>query len=54
MSAPMARAVFGEEEFAAVVATVAGSVEIEEVDRIEINSGREGHFVRVDELDGTA
>ncbi len=46
-------AVFGEEEFAAVVATVAGSVAIEEVDRIEINTGREGHLVRIDELDGT-
>ena len=46
-------AFFGEEEFAAVVATTGGDVEIEEVDRIEINTGGGGQFVRVAELDGT-
>ena len=46
-------AFFGDEEFAAVVSTVAGNVFLEEVDRIEINTGSDGHFVRIDELDGT-
>ena len=50
---PMARRLWRRRARGRRLLAVAGTVEIEEVDRIEITTGREGHFVRIAGLDGT-